>query len=195
MPVSRWGCALNDFMGILGQKFLTDMLGNIPFVGGVAKLVKGVWDAIEVFHHIGEFITLLFSINLCVQIFVRIVLINYYILTGPVVFACWALPGGTGQKILGQWFKGFVTLLLVQGLQVFILTTMPLLLPTFPPFADDRYGVINIFFSQLPRIIVLISTVQVPKMIGTGATRAMAQAGTVASGTVAAVGAAAYNVV
>jgi hypothetical protein len=194
IPISQWGCAMNDFMKILGTKLLTDMSGAIPFIGGLIKLGLGIWDAVDVFKHIGEFVELIFSIMLATQIFVRLILINYYILTGPVALACWALPGGTGPKVVAQWFKGFCSLLFVQGVQLFILTTLPLVVPSFPSLPADKFGIVNIFFAQLPRIIVLMAVVRAPKMMGTGATKAIAQAGTVAGGAVAAVGAAAYNI-
>jgi hypothetical protein len=195
VPISRWGCAANDFVAILGEKLAADLAAFVPFVGGMLKLALGIADAIEVLKRIGEFVALIMSIMLCTQVFVRIVFVNYYILMAPVAFGCWALPGGVGQKVVQQWFKGFSTLLLTQGIQLFILTTMPFMIPIFPPLPSDRWGLINIFFNQLPRIIVLAATLQVPKMIGTGATKLVAQAGTVAGGAVVAVGAAAYNVV
>src|SRR5271170_6715548 len=114
------------------------------------------------------------------------ILVNYYVLMGPVALACWALPGGSGQKVVVQWFKGFCSLLFVQGIQLFILTTLPLIVPSFPNLPSDKFGLVNIFFAQLPRIVVLLAVVQAPKMVGTGASKAMAQAGTVAGGAVVA---------
>jgi len=195
IPISRWGCTMNDFVKLLAEKFATDAAQFIPFVGGFAHLALGIVDAIQVAKHIGEFVTLILSITLCTQVFVRIIFINYYILMAPVVFACWALPDGTGSKLFQQWMKGFLTVLFMQGIQLFILTTLPLITPTFPPLPTDRFGLVNIFFEQLPRIIVLSAVVKVPQMMGSQATRAIAQAGTVAGGAVAAAGAAAYQAV
>ena len=48
---------------------------------------------------------------------------------------------------------------------------------------------------MLPRILVLTAVLAVPKVMGTSATKAIAQAGTVVAGAVAAAGAAAMNVV
>ena len=195
IPISRWGCVMNDFVKILGTKFASDMAAFIPFVGGLIKLALGIYDAVDAFKHIGEFLELILSIMLATQIFVRLILINYYILTGPVALACWALPGGVGQKVVSQWFKGFCSLLFVQGVQLFILTTLPLVVPSFPNLPADKFGIVDIFFAQLPRVIVLLAVVQAPKMVGTGATKAIAQAGKVAGGAVVAVGAAAYQIV
>jgi hypothetical protein len=195
VPVSRWGCVLNDFMAILGMKFLSDLSGFIPFVGGFTKFALGIVDMIDVFKHVGEFMLLILSINLCTQAFVRIILINYYIVMAPIAFACWSLPAGVGQRGLSQWAKGFLSILFIQTAQLFVLTTLPLLTPEFPDLPLDRFGAINMIFKQLPRVIALMAVVQVPKFMGTGVTRAIAQAGTVASGAVAAAGAVAYNTV
>ncbi|HEX3643479.1 MAG TPA: hypothetical protein VHV10_19505, partial [Ktedonobacteraceae bacterium] len=198
-PLVRWGCTINIFMGILTSKFATDLAGAItPIFGGMISLFGRINDAIEIFHNIGNFGMLLLSISLCVQVYLRILFINYYIVMAPVVFACWALPGGTGRKVMGQWLKGLVAVLLVQTVQLFVLTTMPLLLPPFPPIeaqGTGAWGLLNTFLNQLPGILVLIATMQVPKMMGTGVTKAIAQAGTVAAGGVAAAATAAYNIV
>jgi hypothetical protein len=195
VPISRWGCIANDFVALVANKFWTDLSGFIPFFGGITKFIGNIFNVIDVAHHIGEFIVLLLSINLCTQVFTRIVLLNYYVLMGPVAFGCWGLPGGVGQKVVSSWTKGFLTLLFSQTAQVFVLTTFPLILPAFPNLPADRFGLLNTVFEALPRVLVLIAVIQVPKVMGTGATKAIAQAGTVAAGAVAAAGAAAMNAV
>ncbi|HEY4033683.1 MAG TPA: hypothetical protein VGL94_06965 [Ktedonobacteraceae bacterium] len=195
VPVSRWGCVMNTFMEILLQKVVTDMLAFVPFVGGLLKLAKGIHDAVQALKDLGEFLTLVLSINFAVQVFVRVVLVNYYILTAPVAFGCWGLPGGFGQKVVGQWFKGFCSILLTQGVQLFVLTTLPLLLPDLPQLPTDSFGIFTIILKQLPRVIVLMAVIKVPTMMGTRATKAIAQAGAVSSGAVTALGAAAYQIV
>jgi hypothetical protein len=199
-PIVRWGCTINTFIGILAKKFWTDIASFLPLLGPFIQLAGQISDAIDVFKHIGEFATLLLSISLCVQVYLRVLFINYYIVTTPVVFACWALPGGTGGKIFGEWLKGFLSVLLVQTIQLFILTTMPLLLPPLPSFVNEMaqtgiWGILDAFFRQLPAVLVLLVTTQVPKMMGTGVSRTLAQAGTLAASGVAAAAAAAYNVV
>jgi hypothetical protein len=86
-------------------------------------------------------------------------------------------------------------LLFTQTIQLFVLATLPLILPTFPGFPKDQFGIINTILAAVPRLIVLVATVQIPKYMGTQATRAVAQAGTVVGGAVAAAGAAAMNAV
>jgi len=195
LPISRWGCIGNDFVALLANKFWTDAAGFVPFVGGIAKFVGNIFNAIDVAKHIGEFGVLILSISLCTQAFVRIILLNYYVLMAPVAFGCWGLPWGVGQGVVRQWAKGFISLLFVQTVQLFILTTFPWILPNFPGIPADRFGLINTALAQLPRVIVLIAVLKVPTLMGTQATKAIAQAGTVVGGAVAAAGAAAMNAV
>jgi len=132
---------------------------------------------------------------LCTQVFMRVLLLNYYILTGPIAFGCWGLPQGVVQKVVSSWTKGFVSLLFAQTAQVFVLATFPLILPPFPYFPSDRFGILDVLLQALPRILVLTATIKVPTVMGTGATKAIAQAGTVVGGAVAAAGAAAMQAV
>jgi len=195
IPITRWGCVANDFVALLANKFWTDLAGNLPFVGGLIKFIGNVFNAIDVAKHIGEFVMLILTIMLCTQVFMRVLLLNYYILTGPLAFGCWGLPGGVGQKVVSSWTKGFVSLLFAQTAQIFVLATFPLILPPFPSFPSDRFGLLDVLFQALPRILVLSATIKVPTVMGTGATKAIAQAGTVVGGAVAAAGAAAMQVV
>jgi len=196
IPITRWGCVANDFVGLLANKFWTDASGFVPFVGGIIKFIANIFNVIDAAKHIGEFIMLILTINLCTQVFMRVVLLNYYVLTGPLAFACWGLPGGVGQKVVSSWTKGFMSLLFAQTVQVFVLATFPLILPPFPDLpTDQQFGILVIIFQALPRILVLSATIAVPKLMGTGATKAIAQAGTVAAGAVAAAGAAAMHTV
>lgn len=195
VPITRWGCVGNDFVALLANKFWTDAAGYVPFVGGIAKFIGNVFNAIDAAKHIGEFAMLLLSISLCTQVFMRVLLLNYYILTGPLAFGCWGLPGGVGQQVVRSWAKGFVSLLFAQTAQIFVLATFPLILPPFPYFPTDRFGILNVVVEAIPRILVLTATIKVPAMMGTGATKAVAQAGTVVSGAVAAAGAMAMNAV
>ena len=195
LPISRWGCIANDFVVLLADKFWTDASGFIPFVGGIIKFGASISNAIDAAKHIGEFAVLILSIALCVQVFIRLLLLNYYVLTAPLAFGCWGLPGGVGQKVVSSWVKGFCSLLFTQTVQLFVLTTFPLILPDFPSLPTDRWAILGTLCDALPRILVLVAVAYVPKVMGTKATQAIAQAGTVAGGAVVAAGGMAMNVV
>jgi hypothetical protein len=194
IPTVRWGCVVKDFEHLLLMKLISDIVSFVPIVGAAAQFGMGISDAIYLFQHLPEFADFLLSINLCTQLFVRIIMINYYVLMAPVAFGCWGLPAGIGERVVNQWAKGFLSLLFVQTVQLFVLTTLPLIAPEFPNLPSP-FPLLDLVLQQLPSVIVLAVIVQIPKMMGGGMTKVMAQAGTVASGAVTAVGAAAYQLV
>jgi hypothetical protein len=191
MPMSRWGCAANDFIGILGTKFLKEQVATwFPVIGNLAPLATTVTNGTDLVSRLTELARLILSVILWVQAVVRIGLLNCYILTCPLAFACWAFPGGLGQQVIRQWTRGFLSVLFLQVAQLFLITTLPLVLPTFPSLAGDN-GIMYVLLTQLPPLLVLWLTVMVPNFVGVTATRAIGMTGVMAGGIVGAVGAAA----
>ncbi len=118
----------------------------------------------------------------------------------PVAFACAGLPGQLGNQTVKAWFKGFLQLLFMQTLQIFILTTMPTLLPDFGKMAFPQGGlpgpVLQKFLVQLPPLIVTMTAASAPKvMMGLGPMNTVAKAGAIAGKAVAAAGAATASMI
>ncbi len=90
------------------------------------------------------------------------------------------------------WFKGFLQLLFMQTVQLFILTTVPILMPDFgkmqfPTGGNLINGPLQTFFVQLPPVITTLAAVGAPKvMMGMGPMKTVAQAGALAGKAVAA---------
>jgi hypothetical protein len=191
MPMSRWGCAVNDFIGILDTRFLKDQVASwFPVIGNLAPLTATVTNGNELVSRLLEFARMALSVVLWLQAILRIGLLNCYILTCPLAFACWSFPGGIGQQVIRQWARGFLTILFIQVIQLFLITTLPLVLPTFPLVAGDN-GIMYVLLMQLPPLLVLWLTAMVPNFLGITASKAIGMTGTVAGGIVGAVGAAA----
>jgi hypothetical protein len=189
MPMSRWGCAANDFIGVVSQSFLTKTLGSIiPLMGGLAPLAGRVTNIPNLIQRCGELVLAILSFLLWIQVFVRIVLLNYYILMTPLAFGCWALPGGVGQRVVRLWFKGFFTVLFVQVFQLFILTTLPLLLPPMPQVFADRLGIMQSMLLQFPLILTLCVMLLTPQVLGISVGKALGTAGSMAGRTIVAIG-------
>ena len=192
MPVSRWGCAVNDFVGILGNQFFSHQITVwLPVIGHLAPLAMQVTTGAELASRLTEFARMVLSVMLWLQAVIRIGLLNCYILTCPLAFACWALPGGLGQRVVQQWVRGFLLVLFIQVVQIFLITVLPLILPSFPAVAGDNQGIMQILFTQLPPLLALWLTVSVPKWVGISATRAIGMTGVMAGGIISTVGAAA----
>ena len=189
MPMSRWGCAVNDFMGIVSVSFVTNTLGSIiPLIGGLAHLAGLVTNMSDLIRRSGEMLLAILSCVLWVQVFLRIILLNYYLLTAPLAFGCWALPGGIGQNVVRLWCKGFFTVLFMQVVQLFILSTLPLLMPSMPQIAGDGLGIMQGLLLQFPLILSLSVALLVPRILGASAAKAFGMAGSMAGGVVVAVG-------
>src|SRR5258708_39933679 len=125
---------------------------------GLLGLAGRVTEIGELIKDLGELSLLILSVTIWGQAIARIVLINYYIIMAPVAFACWGLPGNLGIQTVKAWFKGLLQLLFMQSLQIFILTTMPSLLPDFGKMQFPQGGlpgqVLQKFLVQLPPLIV-----------------------------------------
>ena len=192
MPMSRWGCAVNDFIGILGNQFFKDQMARwLPVIGNLAPLATQVTNGAQLVSRLTEFAKLELSVVLWLQVVVRIGILNCYILTCPLAFAGWSLPGGLGRQVLHQWMRGFLSVLFIQVGQLFFITTLPLILPSFPTLAGDQQGIMYVLLTQLPPLLVLWLTVRVPKFVGISTTRAIGMTGAMASGIVGVIGVAA----
>ena len=105
------------------------------------------------------------------------------------------LPGGVGQKVVSSWAKGFCALLFTQTNPALRSDDVSLNSANFPALPSDQFNILGIISDALPRILVLVAVAYVPKVMGTKATQAIAQAGTVAGGAIVAGGGMAMNLV
>jgi hypothetical protein len=136
----------------------------------------------------GEMLLAILSCVLWVQVFLRIILLNYYILMAPLALGCWGLPGGIGQNVVRLWCKGCFTVLFVQVVQLFVLSTLPLLIPSLPQIANDPLNIMQGLLLQFPLILSLVVALLVPRILGASAAKAFGTAGSMAGGVIVAVG-------
>ena len=192
VPMSRWGCAANDFIGIFSTQFITNGIASvIPLMGDFTHLAGVSTNLTDLTSRIGEMAIAVLSTLLWAQVFGRIIALNYYILTAPLSFGCWAMPGGIGQRVVGLWFKGFFSVLFSQVLQIFILTTLPLILPTLPQIPASSVGIMQGFLVEFPPILTLCITLMAPSLIGASASKVLGTAGSMAGQTLVVLGTAA----
>jgi hypothetical protein len=195
VPISRWGCAINEFFGIFSVPFVNNTLGSIiPLMSGFTHLAGKALTMADVIHRISAMVVMALSVVLWIQAFVRIFLLNYYILTGPLAFGCWGLPGKVGQRVLRLWFKGFISVLFVQVFQLFILTMLPLILPSLPQIPTDSVGFIQSFMLEFPPILTLFVMLMAPRLLGASSAKAFGTAGSMAGGIMVAVGSATFQI-
>ena len=190
IPMSRWGCTVNDFAGIFSPTLIADFASDIPLLSNFVPLTGSVNTMADLIRRLGEMALTALSALLWLQVFARILLLNFYILITPLAFGCWALPGGIGQNVVRQWGKGFLSILFVQVVQVFILTTLPLLLPPLPQsfVATGGEGILQGLLLQFPPILTLCVTLMAPTLVGASINKALGTASSVAKEVVVAVG-------
>lgn len=191
MPMSRWGCAIDDFVGIFAPTLVRDIASNMPLMRQFVSLAGSAKNMADLIHRIGGMGLMALSILLWMQVFARILLLNYYILMAPLAFGCWGLPGGVGQNVVRLWAKGFLSVLFVQAIQLFILTTLPLILPSLPQsfLSLGGEGILQTLLLQFPPILTLCIMLMAPTMVGASIGQSLGSAGSVAKGIVVAVGA------
>jgi hypothetical protein len=200
MPMSLWGCVLDDFLGIIATRMVNGISAMIPIVGGLLSFAGKVKEIVLLLKDLSEFVLFLLSVTIWAQAVIRIILINYYIILAPLAFACWGLPGPMGNKVLMMWLKGILQLLFMQALQLFILSTLPSLLPdfgqmTFPIQNNPRFDVMDTILVQLPVVITTMAAVRAPKILmGMSAIQTVAQAGSMAGKAVGGVAATIYGI-
>ncbi len=166
------------------------MVGStIPVTGGVFGILGRVKEILELVRDLGEFGLLILSATIWGQAIARIILLNYYIIMAPIALACSALPGQMGNQVVKAWFKGFLQLLFMQPVQLFILVSMPSLMPDFGKMQFPTssatgsliQGPLQTLLSQLPALIVVLAATGAPKvMMGIGPMHTVAKAGALA---------------
>ena len=190
VPMSRWGCAMNGFAGIFSPNLLRDLASNIPLISSFTHLAGTVTTMSDLIGRLAGMTMTILSMLLWVQVFVRILLLNYYTLVAPIAFGCWALPGGVGPNVVRLWGRGFLSMLFVQAIQLFVLTTMPLLLPPLPQSFNSigGEGILLTTLLQFPPIMVLCVVLTAPTLVGASITKALGAASVVTREIVIAVG-------
>jgi hypothetical protein len=185
-PISRWGCAINDFIGIFSQHFITNSLGSVfPLLGGVGHLAdptSAPVTPLDLVHRSAAMLLTVLSMFIFIQVVLRIIFLNYYIITAPLACSCWALPAGVGQRVMALWFKGFILVLFVQVAQLFVMSVLPLMMPPFPslPSSTDKSGTLQALFLEFQPILTVCLTLIVPRILGASITQAFGIAGAIA---------------
>jgi hypothetical protein len=195
MPMSRWGCAINDFVGIFSPTLVRDLASNIPLMRHFIPLAGSAKTIADLIRRLGGMGLMALSILLWMQVFARILLLNYYILMAPLAFGCWGLPEGVGQNVVRLWAKGFLAVLFVQAIQLFIITTLPLILPSLPQsFFSISLGhskdgaILQTLLLQFPPLLTLSLTLMAPTLVGASIGQTLGSVGSVTKEVVIAVG-------
>jgi hypothetical protein len=111
---------------------------------------------------------------LAIQLTVRFALICFQAVLSPLVFMCGALPGDMGQMVIRPWIRGFVSLLIVQFLQLLVIQAGYTLFGglTGTPWGDAW---VTTLFQTLMPMVVIVVTLNIPRMMGSATTNIISQ--------------------
>jgi hypothetical protein len=134
-PVSNF---VNNIPGKVGDVVGCDLMGNnnqwsqtlqtsgeqIPEVNDGNP--QSLAFAFSSLYNLVEFVAGILSLALLAQMIIRVFFIDFYIILSPLGLACWAMPGRVGESLTRSWLKGFISVVMVQFLQVLALIVIRL---------------------------------------------------------------------
>jgi len=142
---------------------------NLPNMGDVISAA---------FNNLPGLMIKVLGLMLLAQVIIRMFFINLYIILAPLGIACWALPGKAGQPLTQQWFSGFISVVMVQFLQVAAIVIAELMLGTvnnalLPQMANiDKNSLL-----QILEIAIMWFILRIPSLLGTAPMRTLGEAG------------------
>jgi hypothetical protein len=189
-PVTYWLGILSAFLtlsiALVIAKSIAPLLLEVLGTGatiGVFIAVPAEIAIRAVFLGILRFlIIILFDMALFVQVAMRVVLINFYIIVSPIAIVATALPGRQGQGFAREWINGFLSLVASQFAQIMVLFLGIILLNTIHTqgFAEGQ------LIPELVKYGILTLMMRAPGVFRSNATGLLSGLGSTAAGVVAA---------
>ncbi len=183
MPVSQWqgwliGLIVMGIVFTLAQAVApAAILGNVYGFLIAIGLLLGVEVALIATMH--DYLILFLSMGLAIQIFIRLITIDLYIILSPLAIMAAALPGRTGESFAKDWLFGFCALLAAQVAQAIVLVIGLELVHIYEQAPSGTYYSV---VDQTLKIAVLLLMIRVPGIFKSNATAIIGQAGSAASG-------------
>jgi hypothetical protein len=174
IPAAQWSCYAHQFFGgVFNISIYSMQNANGGSISTDQYVQLNYIDMQTIVTNLPFYIATLLSILLAIQLTVRFALICFQAILSPLVFMCGALPGDMGQMVIRPWVRGFVSLLLVQLLQLIVIlagyTLFGALTNTTLTGADST-GWITTLFQTLTPMIIIIVTLNIPRMMGSATT-------------------------
>jgi hypothetical protein len=172
--VSLWSCYTHQFFGSIFNISIYSMQQANKDISTDQYVQLNYIDRSIIVNNLPYYIATLLSILLAIQLTVRFALICFQAVLSPLVFMCGALPGDMGQMVIRPWVRGFVSLLLVQFLQLLVILAGYTL---FGGLTGSSWGDswVTTLFQTLTPMIIIIVTLNIPRMMGSATTNIIAQ--------------------
>jgi hypothetical protein len=190
-PASSWLDTLVLFLGLgIGlviaksvAPLTITILGNGITIGAFIAVAAeiGIYGIILKF--LPSLILVVFAMALCVQILMRIVLINFFVIISPLAIVASVLPGREGVSFTRNWMLGFFSLLASHFSQVIVLLLGLILLNAVD--VKVHFGIIEVgLVQELIKYGVLSLMLRVPSLFRSTSTMLISQMGSSAAGVV-----------
>src|SRR5262249_52877449 len=103
--------------------------------------------------------------------------INFYIVLAPPAIASGALPGKAGHPLVRMWFHGFISVVMVQFLQLVAILTCEMMLNSMYQALLGQDGHIAQTLQDILGISILWFVLRIPNLLGTAPMRTLSEAG------------------
>jgi hypothetical protein len=172
MPSANWQNCIHQFViNIFNLNVYTNLqLSQQLTTAEYAQDVTG--STLLLIENLPNYILTLLSVILTIQLILRLVLLNFHIIMSPLVIICGALPGQIGPNAARHWAQGFLALLAVQILQLLVLLLGSSLINL--PTALMTSGWAGTLFTELLRFVVMLITLNMPRLFNVSATTMIA---------------------
>lgn len=117
---------IGEEMGCNMDPYTTDWASKLQDTPQVPDLGGGFLLAFKSLSDLLGFTVGIMALMLMGQMALRVLLIDFYIVTGPLGMGAWALPGNGGKSLTRMWLQDFFTVLFSQFLQVIALIVVRL---------------------------------------------------------------------
>jgi hypothetical protein len=190
LPISSWLPTLQLFLGLgigilIAKSFtplLVEVIGTgVTFGVFIAVAFEAILYGVMV-AEIPMLILVFFGMALAIQLLMRLVLINLYIILSPLAIVAAALPGRQGVGFTREWIMGFLALVFSQMAQVIALFLGLLVVSTINQKGADSTGML----AELAKYGTLTLMMRVPSVFRSNATSLLSGIGSSAAGVVAA---------
>lgn len=131
------------------------------------------------------------GLMLLAQVVIRIFFIDLYIVFAPLGIACWAMPANAGRGVTSMWFKGFISTVFVQFVQMTAIIVLQLILSSLMGYLTGSGGInAHVLSSDILDKVVNVAFLwfifRLPSMFNTAPMRSMVEIGQTMSQTVSA---------
>ncbi|GCF06798.1 hypothetical protein [Dictyobacter arantiisoli] len=168
VPSSRWGCNVQQFFGNVFNMSVYNLQAARKDINATQHASLIFTASANLINHIPDYLLTLMTILLAIQLMLRLVFVNGYIVISPLIIFCSALPGALSSGILRRWLHDFLALLAVQFIQLFAAVVIILLFDgAQAAFGTSWPGQLIARFLPIISMMIILN---IPRLLNSSAT-------------------------